>query len=286
MNYFYISYSFIILLSLLVQNESKSDEYYDCMNSDKTIYLPIFCTTKKIPVANGYKCCSMGINYGNSTSYNCFAIETEYTKDVKTLDEYISKRNLDFLFISTGGQISIDCGGSLIVKKTYKKYSEPFLNCYKGNIQGVENANDCIENDIPEEENSKCCYIEKAKMNGNGNVTYDKRCYIVDKRYFSGKKNLKDYILEESNFNNLDDIKNYNIIIKSKDYDAFYVINIEDTSFENHKKKKPGLSWLIILFIVFGCILFLIGVIFTVYCFINKRKVKISVNPGSDGPNA
>jgi len=308
MNFFYISFFIILFLILLSNIECKTEEYYECINPDNTISDPSKCTSIKIPVSDGYKCCTMKIQYGTETSYNCFAIETEYTKDSKTLNDYMSKRNLDFLFTSTGGQMSVDCGNFLSVQKTYKKYSDSFLNCYNGHIQGVENESNCYDIDIPEEENSKCCYLEKLQHNENGGIISDKRCYIIDNIYFSGEKDLSDFVLDESNLNSLNDINDTNIIIKCKNTDAFYLNKIDDNieviestlkldfniemdsdipPIEEPEKKKSGLSSLKMGLIIGACVIFVIGglTIFIIcYC---KKKGANSANDqsiGSVGP--
>ena len=305
MNFFYISFFIILFLILLSNIECKTEEYYECINPDNTISDPSKCTSIKIPVSDGYKCCAMKIQYGTETSYNCFAIETEYTKDSKTLNDYMSKRNLDFLFTSTGGQMSVDCGNFLSVQKTYKKYSDSFLNCYNGHIQGVENESNCYDIDIPEEENSKCCYLEKLQHDKNGGIISDKRCYIIDNIYFSGDKELSDFVLDESNLNSLNDIKDTNIIIKCKNIETFYLNKIDDDieviestlkldfniemdsdipPNEEPEKKKSGLSSLKMGLIIGACVIFVIGgvTIFIIcYC---KKKGANDQSIGSIGP--
>ena len=305
MNFFYISFFIILFLVLLSNIQSKTEEYYECINPDNTISDPSKCTSIKIPVSDGYKCCAMKIQYGTETSYNCFAIETEYTKDSKTLNDYMSKRNLDFLFTSTGGQMSVDCGNFLSVQKTYKKYSDSFLNCYNGHIQGVENESNCYDIDIPEEENSKCCYLEKLQHDKNGGIISDKRCYIIDNIYFSGDKELSDFVLDESNLNSLNDIKDTNIIIKCKNIETFYLNKIDDDieviestlkldfniemdsdipPNEEPEKKKSGLSSLKMGLIIGACVIFVIGgvTIFIIcYC---KKKGANDQSIGSIGP--
>ena len=308
MNFFYISFFIIFFLILLSNIQSKTEEYYECINPDNTISDPSKCTSIKIPVSDGYKCCAMKIQYGTETSYNCFAIETEYTKDSETLNDYMSKRNLDFLFTSIGGQMSVDCGNFLSVQKTYKKYSDSFLNCYNGHIKGVENESNCYNIDIPEEENGKCCYLEKLQHNENGGIISDKRCYIIDNIYFSGDKELSDFVLDESNLNSLNDINDTNIIIKCKNTDAFYLNKIDDNieviestlkldfniemdsdipPIEEPEKKKSGLSSLKMGLIIGACVIFVIGglTIFIIcYC---KKKGANSANDqsiGSVGP--
>lgn len=314
MNFFYISFFIIIILILLTNIQSKTEEYYECINPDKTINSQSKCTSIKIPVSDGYKCCALEIQYGSEISYNCFAIETEYTKDSQTLNEYMSKRNLDFLFTSTGGKMSIDCGDFLNIEKYYKKYSDSFLNCYNGHTRGVEKESDCYEIVIPEEENSKCCYLEKIQINENGNTISDKRCYIIDNIYFSGNKKLSDFILDTSNLNSLDDIIDTNIIIKCKNIDTFYLKKIDDNLFlntefsnnfiktnevvettlkseldiligsdippkENIEKKKSGLPlWSIIVIVVGGAIIVGVVIIIIIYCSNKRRENNSNVN--------
>ena len=126
------------------------------------------------------------------------------------------------LFNSVGGELKVDCGSSLKIEKNYKKYSDEFFNCYNGHIKGVENENDCINIDIPIEENNKCCYLEITKLDNNGEKINDKRCYIIDNIYFSEQKSLNDFLLDETNLSNLKYIKNTNITINCKNNEIFY----------------------------------------------------------------
>ena len=147
----------ILILTYIRYIKSKSEEYYECLNPYKAISSPDECISINIPESEGYKCCSMSITY-----------------DMK-----------------------VDCGSSLKIEEKYKKYSIEFFNCYNGHIKGVENENDCINIDIPIEENNKCCYLEITKLNNNGEKINDKRCYIIDNIYFSEQKSLNDFLLDE-----------------------------------------------------------------------------------------
>ena len=273
MTFFFISF----ILSLFSNDiNSKSEDYYYCLNPENPINSNGFCQLLDIPASDGYKCCTMAVKYDKETSYNCIAIQTEYTKNQQTLNEYISKRNLDYLFTSSGGEFMIDCGSPLVVQKAYKKYSEPFLNCYDYHLQGVENKSYCYENDIPEDEGSKCCFLEKNTKNNNGNIINDKRCYIIDETYLSDKKNLNDYLLAESNLDDLKYINNTNITINCKNYKTFYFksnslsylenpgddeTNPGDNQEKNDKKKSGLQTWIIIVIVIGGCIIIIGGFI-------------------------
>ena len=206
----------ILILTYIRYIKSKSEEYYECLNPYKAISSPDECISINIPESEGYKCCSMSITYDSETSYNCIVLETQYIKDQNTLNEYFSKTSMASLFTSVGGEMKVDCGSSLKIEENYKKYSDEFFNCYNGHIRGVENEYDCINIDIPIEENNKCCYLEITKLDNNGEKINDKRCYIVDNIYFSEQKSLNDFLLDETNLSNLKYIKNTNITINCK----------------------------------------------------------------------
>ena len=212
----------ILILTYIRYIKSKSEEYYECLNPYKAISSPDECISINIPESEGFKCCSMSITYDSETSYNCIVLETQYTKDQNTLNEYFSKRSMASLFTSVGGEMKVDCGSSLKIEENYKKYSDEFFNCYNGHIKGVENENDCINIDIPIEENNKCCYLEITKLDNNGEKINDKRCYIIDNIYFSEQKSLNDFLLDETKLSNLKYIKNTNITINCKNNEIFY----------------------------------------------------------------
>ena len=155
-----------ILILLHIKNiKGRSEEFYKCINLEKTVSDSSICTNIKIPDSEGYKCCSMKIIFNNNSSYNCFALETKYTINQETLNEYISKRSLASLFSSVGGQMEIECGDNLKFEEKYTKLSDEYLNCYNNHIQGIENENDCIKNNIPIGEGSKCCFVETSIEN-------------------------------------------------------------------------------------------------------------------------
>ena len=217
----------IFLFSFLILNferiKGKSYEYYNCINPNKQVNNPSECTSIQIPDSEGYKCCSMKIVFKGEHSYNCFALESEYTKSKKILDEYITNISLASYFGTKGGQIEIECGQDMISTENYEKYSDEFKNCYKGNLKGVENETECLNNNIPEREVSKCCFVETSQII-NGTIINDKRCYIIKDEYFSKNKNLNDYILDQTKETNLDKLSNINITIRSKNNDTFYFI--------------------------------------------------------------
>ena len=75
--------------------------------------------------------------------------------------------------------MEINCGNNLKIEENYKKLSDEYLNCYNNHINGTEIENDCILNDIPEEEGSKCCFVETSTKNKIGNIINDKRRYVI-----------------------------------------------------------------------------------------------------------
>ena len=227
---------YLFLFSLLIFNfekiKAKSDEYYNCIDPNKNINSPSECTSIKIPESEGYKCCSMKVVFKGNHSYNCFALEREYSENKKILDEYIANISLASFFGLDGGQIEIECGQDMISTQKYEKFSDEFINCYKGHLKGVENETECLNNNIPGDEVSKCCFIETSQIN-NGTKINDKRCYIIQDEYFSKNKTFNDYLLDQSQAEKLDQIKNINITISSKNYETFYFIgksNDEETS--------------------------------------------------------
>jgi len=212
--------------------KGKSEEFYNCINPYKKVNSPSECTSIQIPDSEGYKCCSMKIVFKGNYSYNCFALESEFTKSKKILNEYIANISLAFFFGIKGGQIEIECGQDMISTKNYEKFSDEFLSCYKGHFGGVKNETECLNNNIPKKEVSKCSFVETSQIK-NGTIINDKRCYIIQDEYFSKNKNLNDYLLDQSKVENLDQIRNINITISSKNYDTFYFIgksNDKETS--------------------------------------------------------
>jgi len=216
----------------------------------------------------------MKIKYNNNSSYSCLAIENKYTTSQEVLNEYISKTSISFLFSSVEGQMEIDCGNEFKISENYNKLSNEYLNCYDNHIKGIENENDCFKNDIPASEGSKCCFVETSAEDsyGNGNIKTDKRCYIIQDKYFTDNKNLSNYLLDESNINNLDEIINTNITIRCKNYDTFSFegpkqykkkLNKNNANDENNGesvnsssiKKEPRLFFWLLILVAIGCIL-------------------------------
>ena len=214
---------FFLLILTFEKILGKSDEYYNCINPNKDVDSPSVCTSIQIPESEGYKCCSMKIEYKGEQEYSCFALENEYTKSKKKLDEYIANISLASVFGINGGQIEIECNQDMITSQNYEKFNDEFLNCYKGHLKGVENENECKNNNIPEKEVSKCCYVETSQII-NGTVIKDKRCYILENQYFSKDKNFTNYLLDQSQAENLEQIRDVNVTISCKNYETFYFI--------------------------------------------------------------
>ena len=277
------------LIFLKINNiVGRSEEFYKCINLENEILSSTDCTNIKIPESEGYKCCSMKITFNNDSSYSCLTIETKYTINKETLNEYISKNNIGFLFTSVGGQMNIECGEDLKIQEDYKKVSGQYLNCYYNHIKGIENENDCTKNDIPYEEGSKCCFVETSAENNNGSIINDKRCYMIPDEYFTKDKNLSNYILEESNTNNLGEIGNTNVTINCKNYAPYYFSvyrkangNIPiDPSLQ---QKESGLKTWAIILIILGCIIFVgIGVFLIVFFYCRKSRKTLETNKKSD----
>ena len=94
---------------------------------------------------------------------------------------------------------------------------------------------------------------------------------MIQDKYFTDDKNLSDYLLDDSNINNLDEIINTNITISCKNYDTFFFkgprqkkikMNQNDENDGNNGESVNSFSsklesrlktWAIIL-VVFGCI--------------------------------
>jgi len=285
-----------ILISLLINNiQGRSEEYKECVNPDKTVYSSSDCTKIEIPDSEGYKCCSMKITLNQDSSYSCIALENKYTTSQEILNEYMSKKNISYLFASLGGKMEIDCGNKSTLSVNYKKLSDEYLNCYNNHIKSIENENNCTKNDIPSNEGSKCCFVETSTKSENGKIINDKRCYLIQDEYFTKNKSLYNYLLDESK-NNLNEYSNTNITINCKNYDTFFysgfdksiiipsssqessdiVENTEkiDTLIKKSKSKDSGLkAWAIIL-IILGLSIF-IGIIVIIFVCLRKSK-KIS----------
>ena len=211
-----------ILLFFSQEIQQNSNEFYDCVNPDKNVKSSSECTSIKINESEGYECCSMKITFNNISSYNCFALETNYTQNKEIFEAFATNKNIYSLFGSTGGLIEIKCREDLISEQNYQKISDEFLNCYNSNIKQVNDENDCYIYDIPQKEESKCCYIETLYKDKSGNYTKEKRCYIIQDIYFTKEKNLNNYLLDKSNLKSLEQINNTNITIKCKNYEPFY----------------------------------------------------------------
>ena len=286
----------ISLLNVQSLNEN-SKEFFECINPEKIAYSSSECTSIKIPDSEGYKCCSMKIELDDNTTYNCFAIENEYTKNKTILNEYIANRSLFSLFGINGGQMKVECGNDINSIINYEKISNEYSNCYQSHINGVDNENDCHKYNIPEKEKSQCCFMETQQIDDIGNIINEKRCYIIQDDYLNNKYNLNQYLLDKTNKKSLKEIKNVNITIKCKNHDVFeFKGEIEDikrkddvsSDIENtdkqkepvifyptNRKKDSGLSAGAIVGIIIACIVVLAGgVILIIYC-IRKRKVKM-----------
>ena len=183
------------LLFLIMKNiQGKSEEFKECINPDKNVYSVSDCTRIKIPDSEGYKCCSMKIIFNQESSYSCINLENKYTTSQEVLNEYMSKKNISYLFASIGGKMEIDCGNNITISENYKKLSEEYLNCYNNHIKSIENENNCTKNDIPANEGYKCCFIETSTKSQNGKIINDKRCFLIQNEYFTKNKNLKNYL--------------------------------------------------------------------------------------------
>ena len=287
-----------LIVFLKIKNiEGRSEEFNECVELDKTVYSVSDCTNIKIPDSEGYNCCAMKITFNQDSTYSCLALEKKYTTNQDVLNEYMSKKNISFLFASVGGKIEIDCGNKLKISENYKKFSDEYLNCYNNHIKGIDNENNCTKNDIPASEGSKCCFVETSTKSDNGNIINDKRCYIIQDEYFTHNKNLINYLLDESN-NNLDEYNKTNITISCKNYDTFFYSGFDnnlisignsdiiektesfDTSVDTIIKipsssSKSGLkAWKIIL-VILGSIIF-IGIIIFIALFCLRKKKKES----------
>ena len=291
MNMFIIYY----LIFLQIKNiEGRSEEFNECVNVEKTVNSISKCTNIKIPDSEGYKCCSMKITFNQDSSYSCIALENKYTTSQEILNNYISKTNISSLFASIGGKMEIDCGNKLKIEENYKKLSDEYLNCYNNHIKGIENKNYCTNNDIPSSEGSKCCFVETSSKSQTGNIINDKRCYIIQDEYFTENKNLKNFLLDESN-NNLDEYNNVNITINCKNYGIFFYSgfdksikntyssdNIQETEiidetrdFQTLRPKpleESGIKAWVIILIILGAIIFIGIIILIVFLYLRRNK--------------
>ena len=286
MNLFII---YLIFFLELKNIEGRSEEFNKCVDLTNTVFSASDCTNIKIPDSEGYNCCAMKITFNQDSTYSCLALEKKYTISQEVLNEYMSKKNLSFLFASVGGKMEIDCGNKLKISENYKKLSSEYLNCYNNHIKGIDNENNCTQNDIPASERSKCCFVETSTKSDNGNIINDKRCYVIQDEYFTKNKNLNNYLLDESN-NNLDEYSNTNITISCKNYDTFFFSGFDktiksyrnsdiveetesiDTSGDIISSSNSGLKpWAIIL-IILGGIIFIGTIIFIVLCCFRKKK--------------
>ena len=224
----------LFLILLFVQSlKMNSNEFYECINPERTVTSSSECTSIEIPEKEGYTCCSIKMIFNGNYSYNCFALEKEYTESKAILDEYISNRNLGFIFGAFGGEIEIECGGETKSTQNYEKVSEEFTNCYNNHLSGVNNENECHIYNIPEKEGSNCCYLETKQKDNTGNITSDKRCYIIQDSYFTNEKNLSNYLLDKTNKKSLNEIKNINATINCKNHDIFYFNSKFDDNEQN-----------------------------------------------------
>ena len=173
-----ISLLYFALLLSIKGIEDYSSEFYDCINPDKVVNSASECSSIEIPDDDGYKCCSMKIIFNETNSFSCFALENEYTKNKKILDEYIANRSLASLFGEKGIDMEIQCD-NITSSQKYEKKSEEYLNCYNSDINEVNDENDCFKYNIPENERSKCCFLESQQRDNEGNIINDKRCYII-----------------------------------------------------------------------------------------------------------
>ena len=279
---------YFLIVFIIKEIHGKSEEYYKCLNPDKTVNSANTCTNINIPYSDGYKCCSMKVKYESVTSYNCIVLDRKYTASQLTLNEYLSKGSLFSLLRETGGEIEIECEDSLKVTQKYEKLSNEFLSCYNGHIKGVEKVDECNGNNIPGEEKGKCCFVETTKVINNKTKINDKRCYIIQDEYFTKEKNLKNYLLDESNVNNLDEIKNADITINCKNYNPYVyksLLTYDDSDDENSPeiepkdKDKSGFPVWAIIIIVIGIIIIIVGGIFA------YRRLKKSSVTGSNQQN-
>ena len=249
MKYFFVLFFELVLLHINLI-KSQSEEYYECISPKKMAYSSSDCISVKIPEKDGFTCCSMKITMGKKLSYQCFPLENRYIKNETLFNLYVSsKKNLKFFFLDSGGEIEIECSNNLIQSENFEKYSEEYLNCYNYNLKRAEDENNCLNNDIPIEDGTQCCYLESYQYIAEGNIKIDKRCYMIPNEYLTKEKTLKNYFMEATNTKNLDNIYNTNVTIKCKNYDTYKLktktlinqtappLNINPTTILNNNQK-------------------------------------------------
>ena len=300
-------YQTIILLFLqyVIAVKEYSSEFYECLDPDKKINSSSYCSSIIIPKEDGYKCCSMEIKVNNNNSISCFALENKYTQNKTTLDEYLINRSFTSFFGIKGSEIEIKCG-EITSNQINEKKSVDYTNCFNGHLNGVNNENDCHKYNIPESEKGKCCYIESKQITDEGNIINDKRCYIIQDGYFTKDYNLSNYLLDKTNYKNIDQIKNVNITINCKNQEIFYFkgkidkeINLtstdtnSDTDNQNEtlpsnstrRDKDSGLSAGAIVGIVIAGVVVAVGaIILTIYC-LRRNKGKLDEGESKDNIN-
>ena len=186
----------------------------------------------------------MQITFNGNISRSCLTVETNYTTSKEILEEYISQKGLGAFFIKQGGQVEIDCGDNLTINENYIQFSDEFLNCFDGNKNGANDENDCINYDIPENETCKCCFVEVAKLNKSGILENDKRCYIISNLYFTKEKNMREFLLDQSNVKSLNDINDTNVTIRCKNYNTFYYISNQNYSNQIYPISEYSLTYI------------------------------------------
>ena len=270
----FVSFCIILLINKI---QSKSKEYYKCINLNQGIYYTSTCTSIKIPEKDGYKCCSMKIKYNGRSSYNCLPIQNNLSQSIELLKEYASSNGLSSLFASQGGELEINCGENLTITEEYKNLSKEYFNCFNSYIDGANNLSDCHNNNIPAEDKGKCCYVETYQHKENNSFTHDKRCYILNDEYFSGKKNIGNFVLDLSNLKSLEELNNSNITVNCKNYPIFYYPKRSDNDPASEdrdiysEENNSGLETWIIIIIVIASLLLISSISVFVYC---KKKGK------------
>lgn len=263
---------FIFSFLLLMKIKGESGEYYDCLNPYKNVSSPSDCLSITIPDSDGYKCCSMKISYQNRTSYNCFPLESNYTKNKEILEKYMTKRSLSPYLSNLGGQMEIECGGDIQFIKEYEAVNDEFNKCYNGHIFGTNDEYACIENNISIYER-KCCFVESSKIN-NETIIDDKRCYMIKEEYFNGQKNLDNYLIDELNVKSLKEIKDIKLKIKCKNYETFYFISENLSKKETETKEEESNAWIVAIIVILVILIILVTG-FLIYRW--KRRQSISM---------
>ena len=213
---------FLFVLLHINHIKSQSEEYNECISQQKIANSSSDCISVKIPEKDGFTCCSMKITMGEKLSYQCFPLDNRYIKNETLFNLYVaSQKNLKYFFLGSGGQIEIECPNNLIQSEHFEKYSEGYLNCSNYNLIGAEDENNCLNNDIPIEDGTQCCYLESYQYITESNIKIDKRCYMIPNEYLTKEKTLKNYLMDATNTKNLDNIYNTNVTIKCKNYDTY-----------------------------------------------------------------